>query len=244
MSESSEPKQLPPAPAVLDEDARIKVIYLSLKGSAFSTKDKVWKGGIDMIMLQGKAVRSWFKNAYNPAIEAFPDCFSTGGILPSDNSPDVQGEDCETCPKNQWRGSGKGAKPPECKERRKIVGLLIENGRISSFVSFQTFPTSVAPYREYLARLNTSFMRRKDQVITHIDIESNAPKMGSTMVFTNTGDVAGLVVDQSVINAYMGLAEEEINREPLPKADADESIAGVVTKAEEKVAATGKGKKF
>jgi len=246
MNESTEPnqKQLPSSPAVIDADARIKVVYLSLKGNTFSTKEKVWKGGIDMILLQGRAVRSWFKNAYNPAVEAFPDCFSTGGVIPSNNSPDIQSEDCENCSKSQWKGSGKGAKPPECKERRKIVGLLVEDKKIGAFVAFQTFPTSVNVYREYLAKLNTSLMRHKHEVVTHIDVESNAPKMGSRLVFTAGVDVTELKLDPGMLISYMKMAEDEASREPVQKDEADESTAGVVTKAEEKVAATNKGKKF
>jgi hypothetical protein len=221
--------------ATVDEDAKVRVEFLSAKGNVFTADNQVFKGGIDMVILQGKKVRSWFSGPYVDGVEAFPDCFSVGNKFPSKNSPKPQAADCESCPKAQWQGK----EAPECKERRKLVGLRVKDGKINPTLSVvSVFPTSVSGtkahpggYRGYLSKLNLGQEKAKETVITHIDIESNAPKPGARMEFTNIGDVSSLGVNPGVLAGFMSMATEEANMEPKPKED-EEGTDDVKAKAE------------
>ena len=247
----TEAKQLPAAGIVVDPDAKINIEYLSTKGGALTVDQTVFKGGIDMVILEGAANRSFFAGAYVEGVETFPDCFSVGNVIPSKNSPNPQSSDCASCPNAAWVGK----KAPACKERRKLIGLRVitddKGRRINPTLSVVNVPpTSVSGtaahpggWKGYLSKINLGQGKTKDAVVTHVALESNAPKMGYRMEFTNVGDLAELNLHEGVVAGFKAMAAAEAKFEPKPKDDTD---AEVEAKAAEAAAPkpSGKGKKF
>ena len=261
-SEAIAPKDM-----VLDSDAKVDVEVISLMGGAYSIDEKALdEDTIEMNVMAAIPVRSWFKEAFQPGVKSFPNCFSVGSVVPSVNSPEVQNTDCKTCPRSQWQGK----EQPECQERRKLVGVRVLPGAAGEkktinprLAILNVPPTSVTGtkkfpggWQKYLGQLGISTGLSVKDVVTKIKVKSNAPSMGYRLIFENSGTVLSQVeVNPAVLVAFRTWAVAEGRREAIPPTDKPEGAENVdvVAEAAKKTQAgreearktpTGKGEKF
>lgn len=91
-----------PGDIVLGEEARIVVVD-------FCTSNKYYPG------------------AYDPGNIVPPVCFAFGDVIdemvPEEEAPEPQNEDCKTCPHNQWGSNGRGK---ACKNARELAVVLAD----------------------------------------------------------------------------------------------------------------------
>lgn len=246
---NAESKALAPKGMVMDPDAQIPREIISTAGNAFTCGQEKLGTEMDLVILASARTRMFFENAYKPGVEQFPACYAVGASLsPSINAPKPQSEFCETCPLSQWDGR-KPPKCQERRKLvgirvvTKDVPVLKDDstpahhgdGRPMTkkvrepnikLTVLSVFPTSVNAskdnahaIRPYLATLSPKGYAKED-VITHVKMESNAPKPGAKMIFTMNGtveDVTGL--PPALLVGFKGAAIEESLYEPKPRED-------------------------
>lgn len=236
------------APQVaLDEDASMEREFISTEGGGFSiggkpipVYDKDGKeipnevaSDVSMVVLAAVMTRSYFKDPYKPGVEQSPTCFAVGKAgIPSKNSLQIMAADCASCPLSAWDGST----PPQCKERRKLVGVRVEKGQmIPKLSSLNVPPTSVngtkkhpGGWTKYLSSIGLKDNVTKDQIVTKIRLRSNSPDAGYRLTFENVGPAAAVVSSPEVLAGFKGFALKEAMFEPAPK----EQETDVVAKAQ------------
>ena len=255
---SNDQKTLAPRGMVMDSDAQIPREVISTAGNAFTCGTEKMGTEMDMVILASAKTRMYFENAYKPGVEQFPACYSVGqSDMPSANAPKPQSEKCETCPLSMWDGK----KPPKCQERRKLVGIRMltikqPDGTVKREANIKltvlnVFPTSVnaskdnpSAIRPYLATLGPKGYT-KESVITHIKVESKAPKPGANMIFSMSGMAEEMGLQPAMIVGFKGAAIEESLYEPKPRPEegADDE-AEVKAVAESNVKREKKAAKF
>lgn len=84
---------------------------------------------INVVVVDFVTRNTFYSTPYNPNNPSPPDCYAIGRDLssmePEDDSPDIQHDDCATCPLNQF-GSGQNGKSKACKNSRVLAVVVVD----------------------------------------------------------------------------------------------------------------------
>jgi hypothetical protein len=64
---------------------------------------------------------TWYERGYQPGSEERPDCVSTDGLAPDDNSKKPQSELCQLCPQHEWRQQPNGRDGRACTDSLRLA---------------------------------------------------------------------------------------------------------------------------
>lgn len=107
--------------------------------------------------------REFYTGTYDPDNISPPACFAISdkpkGMVPSDNSPEKQADNCDDCPNNQWGSDGKRGKA--CKEVRKLAIMPpAEDGEDIAQTPIwlmKVSPTAIKPFDAYVTSVGKTY---------------------------------------------------------------------------------------
>ena len=122
---------------------------------------------LDGVIIDVRRTRAWYKIPYEQSGGGSPpDCFSIDMVK---GIGTFQGQDCATCPMNQWgsnvRGSGKGK---ACGERIRLF-LLRKDNLLPMMIGVP--PTSLDPVEQYLVGILDKGIFQYWRVMTRLTLE-------------------------------------------------------------------------
>lgn len=113
---------------------------------------------VDLVILDWAYSYNYYESAYTEGAEKHdpPVCFSVGKfqreLEPSDNSPQPQHSECQTCPHNQFGSRGKGK---ACQNRVQIAcRWYADNGEESNIMVVSISPTSLKHWAKYVRKIS------------------------------------------------------------------------------------------
>lgn len=85
---------------------------------------------IQVVVVDFVSRNNLYLTEYDPNSITPPDCYAIGKarhdqLVPEDDSPSKQSEDCSSCPMGQW-GSGKGGRGKACGNRYLVAVLVVD----------------------------------------------------------------------------------------------------------------------
>lgn len=126
----------------------------------------------------------FYKGKYDPKNIVPPDCFALGtdpkDMFPSENAPDRQAENCQSCPNNQF-GSDGDAKA--CKNQRLLALLPPDADAETPFNVLHVSPTALRAFDGYVAKLASVFGKPPSAFVSEVGF--NPGKEFATLVFGN-----------------------------------------------------------
>lgn len=156
--------------------------YDELTGEQFKTTDFVW--------LADTLTRSFWPHKYGKG-DKQPTCRSRNGIVPDEDSPDLQSEKCGTCPMGQWPNEHpeavkewpavfEGDTTPPCKASIEVMVYLLDQQRLS-LVRFGGLSTKHV--HRYLGALESHVPRRPPMAyVTHCELVNEETANGVFLV--------------------------------------------------------------
>jgi hypothetical protein len=172
-TEIAAPTALPPeVQALIDAAAQqvsnkeqIGIPTISLRGKKFvmneekiGFRDEKLGLCLDVVILATVYEHAYYDRPFNPDEVTPPACFSIGQDLPSmvhhESTPVPQWENCESCPKNQFKSSANG-KGKACRNgRRLLVAPIDENGvDLEQLAIINLSPTALRTFSAYAKKL-------------------------------------------------------------------------------------------
>lgn len=156
---------------------------ISLKNKEFALPDGQKGPTIEVVILDFVWFMVNYPGVYNSNDPKKPNCFAVGrenpepkgdelGLKPHSSSADPQGDDCKTCPKNEW-GSAASGKGKACKNQRRLVVLAPDADAGSEPMSLYVSPGGLKYFDAYVARLQNEHGLLPVQVITKISFDPN-----------------------------------------------------------------------
>jgi len=115
------------------------------------------EGPIDVIVVQFAAANYLYKGAYRKDNPQPPVCAAVGkgtndDLIPAENAPEIQADDCKTCPMNQFGSNGNGK---ACKNM-KMVALLPADageGNESDIMTISVSPTGIKDFDSTISKI-------------------------------------------------------------------------------------------
>ena len=116
-----------------------------------------------------------FQGRFNPKNPSPPVCFAIGKeintMVPSDNSPDKQSDDCTSCPMNQFGSNGNGK---ACKNTRVLAVVAPNAEEGSPIMTLSVAPMGLKDYDKYVNDVARRFNLPPVGVLTEISFDENA----------------------------------------------------------------------
>lgn len=183
-------------------------------GSGISIKDKQFKfpngqilDAIEVVVVDFVSRNLYYEGRYDPKNPAPPTCFAIGrdlkSMVPSENAPDAQNDDCVSCPNNQFGSNGAGK---ACKNTR-LLAVLEPGAPEGQIFTLSVPPKSLKAFDGYVNTLASMLKRAPFGVITRIGFH---PEMDhEQLVFSHVGpneNIAGCL--ERIAEVEMILAVE------------------------------------
>ena len=119
------------------------------------------------IIVEFASANYYFSKPFKRGEKAAADCFALSeqslGMIPSENSPDVQSSDCGTCWASQWQSKGIGK---ACQETRLLAILPPDADDTTPLHLLKISPTGVRALDAYIAKCAREFQRPPRGIIT------------------------------------------------------------------------------
>lgn len=153
---------------------------IATKGKKFTLPDgQASDGPLEAVILDYAWFLVHYPGVYNPASPQQPDCFAVGrdkpdggNLVPSETVESPYGENCKTCPKNQWKSDPKG-KGKACKNQRRLVIVPPNFDENSDPMTLYISPTGLKHFDAYVNRLKNEHGILPVQAITEISFDPN-----------------------------------------------------------------------
>lgn len=153
---------------------------IGLKNKQFTLPDgQTDPGPFDVVVLDFIWFMAYYPGVYNASSPQQPVCFAIGRdkpdsglLLPDDTVPKPQGEDCKTCPKNEW-GSAPSNKGKACKNQRRLILVPPNFDEDSEPMTMYVSPGGLKNFDAYVSRLKNEHGILPVQAITRIQFDKN-----------------------------------------------------------------------
>jgi len=129
------------------------------------------------------AKKAWYEGAYDKDHIVPPNCFALGfvphdALEPSENSPEVQCEDCKSCPKNAFKSADNG-KGKACKDSYILALLPPDAEEGAPLVTLELSATAIKPFEKYVRDLARDFGKAPYCFVTEFffDAKSDFPSV-------------------------------------------------------------------
>ena len=131
---------------------------------------------LSVIIVDFAAYNAYYDKPWNPNAIVPPNCFSLGlepaGMVPSENSPDLQAESCAACWANQWKSSPTGG-GKACSNTRLLAVIEPDGDVDSPIMLLKVTATALKSFDAYVTGVARSFQRPPRGVITEITFDPN-----------------------------------------------------------------------
>lgn len=131
-------------------------------------------GPLDLVIVDFVSRNSFYEGAYDPNNISPPACFAIHPepkqMVPSDNSPIKQADDCASCPMNQFNSAGKGK---ACKNSRVLAVLPPDADADTPLWLLQVSPTALKGFDGFVGSVARTFQMPPIAVIASVDFNPN-----------------------------------------------------------------------
>lgn len=134
-------------------------IRIQLDGKDFTTPDGAKGKELDVVIIDFAIYHAYYDRPYvanNPKPAA---CVAIAqrksDLMPINESPMPQHDDCKSCPQNQWNSAGGGSKAKACKNTRLLAVVPVADIEDADIWLFSVPPSSTGKYDEYVQDLAT-----------------------------------------------------------------------------------------
>lgn len=170
----------------------------------------VTDGPLQLVIVDFVTVHAFYPGKFDPKNITSPVCYAVGQnpkqMFPLKSSPDLQADDCQSCPMNQWGSDGDGK---ACKNSRRLAVLPPDATEDTPLWLLDVSPTALKGFDGYVAAVVRTF---------------GVPPMGvvTTVGFSDAVDYARLTFSDprpagdvvAVAHARLAEAKELLMAEP------------------------------
>lgn len=184
-------------PANLEEDmaneiAQFKGRLGAPTGHRIKTDEKMFElpngdqsDTLNVIIVDFVAYNTYYEGAWNPNAIVPPNCFAIGteiaSMVPSENSPEKQHENCSACWANQFEsGVGKGK---ACSNTRLLAVIAPDGDSDTPLLLLKVTSTALKNFDAYVASVIQTLQRPPRGVITQITFDQTVKH--SSLRFSN-----------------------------------------------------------
>lgn len=189
---------------------------ISVKGKQFTLPGQAPRPGpLYCVILDYIWAMAHYPGVFNQNKPQDPNCFAigrekpeTGLLKPHESAPEKQGENCRTCPKNQWKSDPKGGNGKACKNQRRL--LIVPQGADENAQPFTIYvsPKGLKNFDAYVRQLASEQNIDPIQAITAIDF--NPAEAYPMLTFTFVEKHANLVTMWGLKERYKAMTEHVI----------------------------------
>ena len=151
-------------------------------GSRIGTDEKLFtlpngdtSDTLSVIIVDFVSYNAYYDKPWNPNQIVPPNCFSIGlepaGMVPSENSPEMQAESCAACWANQWKSSATG-NGKAC-SNTKLLAVIAPDDPEAPLMLLKVTATALKSFDAYVTGVARSFQRPPRGVITEITFDPN-----------------------------------------------------------------------
>jgi hypothetical protein len=152
---------------------------ISTKGKQFTLPDGSTGPTLSAIILDWRYVLAHYPGAFNPNQPQDPNCFAvgtanpeSGQLVPHETATEKQGEDCRSCPKNQWKSSPTG-NGKACKNQVRLLMVGANPEDDSTPLTLYISPSALRNWNAYVTDLANVHGLDIMQVVTEISFDPN-----------------------------------------------------------------------
>lgn len=132
-------------------------VRIRLDGKTFTTPDGLEGKELDVVIIDYAMVNQYYDRQYNANDPKPAACVAIAqkkaDLVPIEESPVPQHEECRSCPQNQWGSAGGGSKAKACKNTRLLAVVPVVNIDEADVWLFSVPPSSTGKYDEYVKDL-------------------------------------------------------------------------------------------
>lgn len=183
------------AVAVKKPSGNIVSIQEQLKAQAAAAANKIAPGGgnkiryskgkfimpdgtqaesIDVVIVDFVSMNAYYEGAYDKDSIVPPNCFAISpeprGMVPSNNAPDKQCDDCTSCPMNAFGSNGSGK---ACKNTRLLAVLAPDADADAPLAVLSVPPTAIKGFDGYVASVLRTFEMPPVSVVTTVTLDDS-----------------------------------------------------------------------
>ena len=118
------------------------------------------RGSLQLVVVDFVSRNEYYEDAYNKDDITPPNCFAIHPepkqLVPSDNSPDKQCDNCASCPMNQFGSAPTGA-GKACKNTRVLAVMPPDADDDTEIWTLKVSPTAVKAFDSFVAGVNRTF---------------------------------------------------------------------------------------
>lgn len=152
---------------------------ISTSGKKFTLPNGDSDTTLRCVILDWRFVLAHYPGVYNAKSPQDPDCFAVGSqkpesglLLPHKTIKKPHGEDCNTCPMNEW-GSSPVGKGKACKNQVRLLVVGAEFGDDPTPLTLYVSPTGLKNWFAYATELARADNLNVIQVVTEIGFDPN-----------------------------------------------------------------------
>jgi hypothetical protein len=128
------------------------------------------EGPLDLVIVDFVSRNTFYEGTYDPKNITPPACFAIHPepkqLVPSDNSPVKQADDCASCPMNQFGSAGTGK---ACKNSRVLAVLPPDATEDTPLWLLTVSPTALKGFDGYVGAVARTFQMPPISVVTSVD---------------------------------------------------------------------------
>ena len=156
--------------------------YISPKGKKFSIAGTKLGSSFPCVILADVFDHSFYDRKYDPSqdVSFGPACFamgkSTPTMLPHEDSPNKQADNCITCDKNEF-GSAENGKGKACRNGRRLLVASVSDGKVNfgDMAIINISPTALKGYSKYVKSINSIKKLPVWSVATTLTFDEDSP---------------------------------------------------------------------
>ena len=147
--------------------------YIRLSPGKFTLPDgTTTPGPLELVIVEFASANKFWPGNYDPKNIESPVCFALGTnplkMVPSNNSPEKQSDDCQSCPNNQYGSAGDGK---ACKNSRVLAVLPPDADADTPMWLLATSPTANKGFDGYVAGVARTFQMPPIGVVTSVSLD-------------------------------------------------------------------------
>lgn len=167
------------------------------------TKDKKFQlpngqkvdGPLELVVVDFVSRNKFYDRAFDSNNPVPPACFAIHAepkqLVPSDNSPEKQSDDCNSCPLNQFK-SGANGKGKACKNTRYLAVLPPDADADTELWFLEVSPTGLKSFDGFVNSTMRSFQMPPISVVVDVDFDPDSDFQ--TLTFGNVRPNENLAV--------------------------------------------------
>jgi len=134
-------------------------IRIQSDGKEYTTPDGAKGQELDVVIIDFAMYNAYYDRPYVANDPKPAACVAIAqrksDLLPIEESPVPQNDDCKSCPQNQWKSAGGGSKGKACKNTRLLAVVPVADIAEADIWLFSVPPSSTSKYDDYVQDLAT-----------------------------------------------------------------------------------------